>query len=142
MTLRLFGAPFTEGKSYTAPNNKKVIVLMTDGMNNYNGVNNPNMSYYFTYGFAKDGRIGQATSNNTTLTNLLNAKTLQACANAKAAGILIYTIGFGSGANGSASMLSNCASNPGYYYAPQNSSDLTPVFQKIAQSINALRLAE
>ncbi len=135
-------APFTEGKSYTAPNNRKVIVLMTDGQNNYNGVNNPNMSYYFTYGFAKDGRIGQVTNNNSTLTTLMDAKTLQACANAKAQGILIYTIGFGSGANGSASLLQSCASSPSDYYAPQNSSDLIPVFQKIAQSINSLRIAQ
>jgi Flp pilus assembly protein TadG len=136
------GAPFTEGKAYNAPNNRKVIVLMTDGVNNYNGVNNPNMSYYFTYGFAKDGRIGQATSNNTTLTTLLNTKTLQACTNAKAQGILIYTIGFGAGASGSTSLLTSCASDPKYAYFPQNSSDLVPVFQKIAQSINSLRIAE
>ncbi len=135
-------APFTEGKSYTSPNNRKVIVLMTDGENNYNGVNNPNMSYYFTYGFAKDGRIGQTTSNNTTLTSLLDAKTLQACTNAKAMGIMIYTIGFGSGAAASTSLLQNCASDPKYYYAPQNSSDLAPVFQKIAESINSLRISQ
>ncbi len=135
-------APFTEGKSYTAPNNRKIIILMTDGMNNYNGVNNPNMSYYFTYGFAKDGRIGQTTSNNTTLTTLLDAKTLQACTNAKNQGILIYTIGFGSGASGSANLLRGCASDPTDYYTPQNSSDLQPVFQQIAQSINSLRIAQ
>ncbi len=136
------GAPFTEGKSYTAPNNRKVIVLMTDGVNNFNGVNNPNMSYYFTYGFAKDGRIGQTTSNNTTLQNLLDTKTLSACTNAKASGILIYTIGFGSGAAGSAGLLQSCATDASKYYAPLNSSDLVPVFQKIAQSINSLRIAE
>jgi Flp pilus assembly protein TadG len=136
------GAPFTEGKPYGAPNNRKVIVLMTDGVNNYNGVNNPNMSYYFTYGFAKDGRIGQVTSDNTTLTSLLNSKTLQACANAKAQGIMIYTIGFGAGATGSTSLLQSCATDPKYAYFPKNSSDLVPVFQKIAQSINSLRIAE
>ena len=136
------GAPFTEGKAYGAPNNRKVIVLMTDGVNNYNGYANPNMSYYFTYGFAKDGRIGQITNNNTTLTTLLNTKTLQACTNAKAQGITIYTIGFGAGAAGSTSLLQSCASATKYAYFPQNSSDLVPVFQQIAQSINALRISE
>jgi hypothetical protein len=136
------GDPFTQGKPYNAPNNRKVIVLMTDGENNYNAASNPNMSYYFTYGFAKDGRIGQVTNNNNTLTTLLNTKTLQACANAKAQGIMIYTIGFGAGASGSTALLQSCATATKYAYFPQNSSDLVPVFQQIAQSINALRIAE
>ncbi len=136
------GQPFTQGKAYGAPNNRKVIILMTDGMNNYGGSNNMNDSYYFTYGFARNGLLGQATSNNNTLDGLLDAKTQTACTNAKAAGIVIYTIGFGSGANGSAGLLQSCATDPSYYYAPQNSSDLDPVFQQIAQSINNLRLSQ
>ena len=136
------GQPFTQGKAYGAPNNRKIIILMTDGMNNYGGVNNMNDSQYFTYGFARQGLIGQVTNDNDTLDNLLDAKTLQACTNAKAMGIVIYTIGFGSGANGSADLLQGCATQASYYYAPQNSSDLQPVFQQIAQSINNLRISQ
>ena len=136
------GQPFTQGKAYGAPNNRKIIILMTDGMNNYGGVNNMNDSSYFTYGFARQGLIGQVTNDNDTLDNLLDAKTLQACTNAKAMGIVIYTIGFGSGANGSADLLRSCATQASYYYAPQNSSDLQPVFQQIAQSINNLRISQ
>ncbi|HEY5411497.1 MAG TPA: pilus assembly protein [Caulobacteraceae bacterium] len=136
------GQPFTEGKAYGAPNNRKVIILMTDGMNNYGGENNMNDSSYFTYGFARKGLIGQVTNNNNTLDDLLDAKTLTACTNAKAMGIVIYTIGFGSGADGSAGLLKSCASDPSYYYAPENSSDLDPVFQQIAQSINNLRISQ
>ncbi len=136
------GEPFTQGKAYGAPNNRKIIILMTDGMNNFGGVNNMNDSSYFTYGFARQGLIGQVTSDNGALNDLLDAKTLQACANAKAAGVVIYTIGFGSGANGSADLLRSCATQASYYFAPQNSSDLDPVFQLIAQSINNLRISE
>jgi Flp pilus assembly protein TadG len=136
------GQPFTQGKAYAAPNNRKIIILMTDGMNNYGGASNMNDSSYFTYGFARKGLIGQVTSNNDTLDNLLDDKTTTACTNAKNAGIVIYTIGFGSGANGSASLLQGCATQKTYYYAPQNSSDLDPVFQQIAQSINNLRLSQ
>ncbi len=137
------GEPFTQGKAYTAPNNRKIIILMTDGMNNYGGgVNNMNDSSYFTYGFARNGLLGNATNDATTLNGLLDSKTQTACTNAKAKGIVIYTIGFGSGANGSASLLQNCATNSTYYFAPQNSSDLDPVFTTIAQSINNLRIAE
>ena len=136
------GAPFTQGKAYTAPNNRKVIILMTDGVNNLNGANNFNHSDYTSYGFVIKNRVGSNSSDNDTLTTALNTRTLMACTNAKAAGILIYTIGFGSGAAQSASLLQSCASDPKYYYAPQNSSDLVPVFQAIAQSINSLRIAE
>ena len=134
------GAPFTQGKSYTAPNNRKVIILMTDGYNNYGGASNMDDSYYFTYGFARNGVLGTATSNGTTLNSELDAKTLQACTNAKAMGIVIYTIAFGSSAD--SSMLQTCATNSTYAFWPQNSSDLDPVFQKIAQSINNLRLSQ
>ena len=136
------GAPFTQGKSYTAPNNRKVIVLMTDGQNNLNGVSNFDHSDYTSYGYMIKGRVGSTSSNNTTLTAALDARTEIACANAKAQGLLVYTIGFGAGAAGSTSLLTDCASDPKYAYFPQNSSDLAPVFQKIAQSINSLRIAE
>ncbi len=136
------GAPFTQGKTYTAPNNRKVIVLMTDGVNNLNGVSNFDHSDYTSYGYMIKGRVGSTSSNNTTLTSALDARTATACANAKAQGILIYTIGFGAGAAGSTSLLQGCATDPKYAYFPQNSSDLSPVFAKIAQSINSLRIAE
>ncbi|MGZ8406757.1 MAG: pilus assembly protein TadG-related protein, partial [Caulobacteraceae bacterium] len=48
--------PFTQGKAYGAPNNRKVIILMTDGQNNYSGASNYNLSQYFSYGFARFGR--------------------------------------------------------------------------------------
>ena len=136
------GSPFTQGKAYTAPNNRKVIILMTDGMNNYGATNNMNDSSYFSFGFARNNLIGQATTNGSAQNALLDAKTLTACTNAKAAGLVIYTIGFGSDADGSATLLQSCASQPSYYFAPQNSSDLDPVFQQIAQSINNLRLSQ
>ena len=136
------GAPFTQGKSYTAPNNRKVIVLMTDGVNNLNGVSNFDHSDYTSYGYMIKGRVGSTSSNNNTLTTALDTRTSLACDNAKAQGILIYTIGFGAGATGSTNLLTDCASDPKYAYFPQNSSDLSPVFKKIAQSINSLRIAE
>jgi hypothetical protein len=136
--------PFTQGKAYTAANNRKVIILMTDGQNNYGGgmETNQNLSRFFTYGYAKDGHIGVTTSDNATLNAKLDAKTLTACSNAKAKGILIYTIGFGAGATASQTLLKSCASDPSYFYQPATSADLKPVFLAIAQSINRLRISE
>lgn len=138
-------APFTEGKGYNAANNRKVLILMTDGQNNYGGWDsnqNFNYSKYFTYGYAKDGHIGQTTYSNSTLNSLLDTKTLAACTNAKNKGLVIYTIGFGSGATASQNLLRSCASSPSFFYQPVNSSDLQPVFLAIAESINRLRLAQ
>lgn len=136
--------PFTQGKAYTAGNNRKVIILMTDGQNNFGGTGTGNFNYsqFFTYGYAYHGHINQVSADNDTLNDLLDAKTLTACTNAKAKGIVIYTIGFGSGAAASQSLLKSCASDPSYFYQPQNSSDLQPVFLAIAESINRLRIAE
>ena len=136
------GPPFTEGKSYTAPNNRKVIILMTDGQNNLQGISTFNHSDYTSYGYVIKGRVGTTSSNNTTLSTALDTRTALACANAKAQGILVYTIAFGSGASVSTPLLRGCATSPNYFYNPQNSSDLVPVFQQIAQSINSLRIAE
>ncbi len=113
---------------------------MTDGYNNYGGVNNMNDSTYFSYGFARNGLLGNATSDNDTLDSLLDTKTLQACTNAKAQGIIIYSIAFGNSAD--TSLIQSCASKPEYFYFPQNASDLDPVFQQIAQSLTSLRISQ
>ena len=91
---------------------------MTDGQNSVTGLNNFDMSDHSAAGYAAKGRLGQATSNNSTLTSLLDDRTLIACTNAKAAGILVYTIAFGSGADVSQGLLKSCASNPKYFFAP------------------------
>ena len=134
--------PFNQGKAYNAPNNRKIIILMTDGQNNYSGRGNMNMSEFFAYGFSKHQRAGAATSDNNKLTTYLDARTQQACAAAKAKGIIVYSIAFGADAAASQNLLKGCASDPKYYFAPQSSADLKPVFIKIAESINALRIAQ
>jgi Flp pilus assembly protein TadG len=134
------GAPFTEGAPYGTKNLNKVVILMSDGENNYPGINNMNHSYYFSYGYSGDGRIGSTSSNTSTLIAALDVRTKLACDNAKAAGIIIYTVALGTGAN--TSLLGYCASKPTYAYAPVNGSDLTSTFQTIAASINKLRIAQ
>ncbi len=136
------GAPFGGGRPYNTPNNRKVIVLMTDGQNNFGTVNNADMSRYSSFGYAVRGRIAPPTTDNNALDAAMDGRTQKACANAKAQGLIIYTIAFGADAAGSKSLLQGCASDPTYFYAPQNSSDLKPVFLKIAESIKALRIAQ
>ncbi len=139
-------APFTEGKSYTAPNNRKIVVLMTDGENHPATVSdsrNINKSEYSAFGYTKWGYLVNSNDFDT-IKDAMDARMLVGCNNMKAKGMLIYSIALGSPSDvaGSADLLKQCASDPSYYYAPQNSSDLKPVFLKIAQSINSLRIAQ
>ena len=133
-------APFTEGAAYGTANLNKVIILMSDGQNNYPGANNVNSSTYFSYGYSAKGRIGSTSSNTNTLISKLDDRTKLACDNAKAAGITVYTVALGVGAD--TALLAYCASQPGYAYAPVNGSDLTSTFEAIAASINKLRIAQ
>jgi Flp pilus assembly protein TadG len=135
--------PFTEGKAYGKPNNRKIVILMTDGENFIGSLPNFNSSYYTAFGYASQKRIGNpVSSSEATNRARVDAKTLTACGNVKAKDIVIYTIAFGSDAKGSAPMLKACATDPTYFYAPQNSNELKPVFLKIADSINRLRIAQ
>ncbi len=139
-------APFTEGKTYTAPNNRKVVVLMTDGENHPATVSdslNINKSEYSAFGYSKWGYLVNSNDFNT-IKGAMDDRMLVGCENMKAKGMLIYTIAFGSDTDvaGSAGLLKQCASDPSYYYAPKTSNDLKPVFLKIAQSINSLRIAQ
>jgi Flp pilus assembly protein TadG len=140
--------PFTEGKAYNAPNNRKVIVLMTDGENFLSaGGNSLNLTVYSSFGYSSNygaERLGTPTSSESTNTSRIDEKTATACANAKAKGIIIYTIAFDLDSTKARTLLSGCATEPKapYFNAPNTSAELTPVFLQIAESINALRIAE
>lgn len=134
--------PFPEGKAYDAPNNRKVIVLMTDGQNFIGGQGNRNLSNYHSYGYMAQKRLNNpGTSSESANRAKMDERTLAACTKAKAQKIVIYTIGFGTGAKGSANMLRACATSPEYFYTPVTAAELTPVFRAIAQSITGLRIS-
>lgn len=103
--------PLAEGKAANTPRLTKYMIVLTDGDNTEN----------------------RFTNNGTTI----DGRTSQACTNAKAAGIQIYTIRV---INGDANLLRNCASSPSMYYDVQSASQLSPVFKKIASEIASVRL--
>lgn len=106
-------APLTEAKPATEPRLKKYMILLTDGDNTQN----------------------RFTSNG----NDIDARTRLACANAKAAGINLYTIRV---IDGDEALLKGCASDPSMYYNVQNASQLDPIFKAIASEISAVRLTQ
>jgi Flp pilus assembly protein TadG len=138
--------PFTEGSPYSALTSK-VMIIMTDGENTaYQDGNMNNTTFYSSYGFPWNGRMGTATSTDAQLQTEMNARTLATCANAKAAGITVYTVGLAvdqsSDPATNTKMLQDCSSGSGYYFFPASSSDLTSVFTNIAKQLSALRIAQ
>ena len=108
--------------AYNDPNVSKNIVIMTDGLFN---------TSYLT-GLAAGSPA--ATQESYSEFN-------QLCANMKARGINIYTIGFGLDDPAAAIELQNCASAPGNFFAAVNGTQLQAAFQAIADKLNNLRVS-
>ena len=143
-------------KAYNIATNTKVIVLMTDGFNHW--VSNPYSPYqsiYSSLGMYVNNRISSFASNymganSSGPTNSANyraqmdAALLDACTNAKAAGVHIFTVGFSTSTDPidaqGLSLLSSCASDPTASYTAQDQTSLYNAFQTIANSIKRLRL--
>lgn len=161
--------PFTQGAAYGGATSK-VMIVMTDGENTaYNlsgycddGLRTLNGSCYNSaYGFPYNGsnntsgsssgvnvaRMGPLATSNANLVTEMNSRTSQTCANAKAAGITLYTIGLATDKVVQSTpavvqaMLRDCATATDKAHFPSSSSQLKTVFAAIANDLSALRLA-
>lgn len=97
--------------SSTAANVKRYMIVLTDGVNTQN----------------------RWTRNSAEIDNRLT----QACANAKANDITLYTVRV---INGNAAVLQACASSPDKYFDVQNASELSGVFGELAAKIKKVRI--
>lgn len=153
---------FAQGVPYGDTATRKVIILMTDGFNSWDTMigTNINGSFYGAMGYltngngtkaagtpALAGRLVAGTASPTTdakARQALDALTREACINAKARNITVFTIGFNvpndpidqAGIN----LLRDCASTPGQAYVANSSEALIAAFDGIAQSIGKLRI--
>lgn len=141
-------APFADGAAYGTPKTQKIIVLLTDGDNTNDENSNPNDSIYTGYGYMWQKRLKNSsnvaldeTSSSTTRRDAIDSRQAKACANAKAAGVLIYSIGVGVSAH-SKSILQTCATTTDMYYDVTDVTQLTSVFNTIAGAIQNLRIAK
>jgi hypothetical protein len=133
--------PFTEGKPYDAEKWVKAIVLLTDGENFVDGGNgNHNGSSYNAFGYAQEGHLGSTSGSNAEST--LNTKLGTVCSGVKAQNILIFTIGFQITDTTTQNLLKNCATKPDMYYNSPSNSQLSSIFQDIAQGLGELRIAQ
>lgn len=139
--------PFADGATYGTQNLTKIIVLLTDGDNTNDEVSNPQNSIYTGVGYAWQARLLSAsnvalteTSTGTQRRDALDDREAKLCANIKARGIIIYSIGVGVSSH-SQSILQACASSPDKYYNVTDAADLSSTFNAIAGSIQNLRIS-
>jgi Flp pilus assembly protein TadG len=98
---------------------QKVVILMTDGMNDNGG------------GAKISGYQGQSLPSNANL----DTKTLDICTQLKNNGVIIYTIGFGSGSQVNTSLLTSCATSASYFFLAPTNAELATAFQQIGNSL-------
>jgi Flp pilus assembly protein TadG len=125
--------PFTEGAQYD-PNNmnpRKVIVLMTDGVN----------TLRFNAGDGK--HVGMSTNVTTAATQLtqVNKETVDICTYIKSHNIEVFTVAFMVNNAASRKMLTDCATDPSHFYEASDGSKLVAAFQGIGESLQQVRLA-
>lgn len=133
--------PFTEGKPGHSAGVRKILVLLTDGTNNLGQISNTLGSSYTSMGYLADGRLGVSSGAASQITDLMNAKTLQACEGAKADGVEIYTIRLEEPNVVTGNMLRDCATDVDHYFDVPNRALLDDAFAKIKDRIALIRLA-
>lgn len=134
-------APFTEGRSYSDDDNRKVMIIMSDGANTHYGTSNQNLTRFSAFGFAKNGRLRSPTNSSSRLADAMNEKTAVACSNAKAAGVIVYTVAFDISDRDTLDLLEGCATNSARAFTINNGNALLAVFEAIADDINKLRIS-
>ncbi len=146
-------APFADGRAYDTssnPANRKVIVLMTDGYNNWSSVSNTwggsmyEAPGYFTLANGRMPATNQNISNLTQSRAALDELTLEACTNAKANGIVVYTIGFSISTDPidqqGQNLLASCATDANHAFVANDANSLVNAFNQIGAGIGKLRI--
>ncbi len=165
-------APFDQGRSETDIGNDKVMIVLTDGANTYlpfsyddSSLAN-NRSHYASYGYTGKGydgssvtRLFQGTTSavgnydysSSNYTDALDEHMDAVCDNAKADGIIIFSVALDLGKNSAAAKaIKRCASdsllakdengNPEKLYFNTSGNDLMGVFEEIADELSNLRI--
>ena len=152
--------PFTKGRDASVSDNKKIMIVMTDGENTAypitgNDYSKINKAHYNTWGHSENMRIfegvgglfGPDPDDQGDLQAAMNSHLAETCENAKAAGISIYTIAFDVN-DGSPvkDLLQACASEDAggskQYFDAEDNADLVATFQTIAEQLADLSIVK
>lgn len=135
--------PATHPLDYGTPLMEKVVVILTDGNNQFY---DHDKAHAPLSDFTAYGRVEELAVSLNQGRQRLDARMARTCAAMKAAGITIYTITFGSGGGGpdktAQTLFRNCASKPSLYYHAPSNADLAGVFKAIGGELANLRIVE
>ncbi|MHA6641688.1 TadE/TadG family type IV pilus assembly protein [Mesorhizobium sp. A623] len=132
--------PYSEGLAYDSANAKprKVIVLMTDGLN----TRRVNLTGTLNMDYLNGGALlGDTNSANANQRLAANADTTTLCTYAKSKAIEIFSIAFMVDDGPAKTMLQGCATDAEHYFDASDSAKLLASFEKIARSLTQVRLA-
>jgi Flp pilus assembly protein TadG len=128
---------------YEEPKMQKVVIVLTDGQNQfYRGNGAPRGSDKTAYGRLDD--FAAANGQNWNLgdaRNELDDRMRETCRNMKAEGITIYSITFGSPDADARALFQECASSAAHYFNSPDNATLASAFQTIGQQLSKLRIA-
>jgi hypothetical protein len=141
--------PFQDGLPYGSPDNKKILILLTDGNNNWAQISNDDLSLYSPMSYYWNNRIASGITTLTTANNTLNQKTKDVCANAKNKGVVIYTVGLMVGSQTLpadwADVINSCASTVDgklQAYIAKDGDQLVQTFKNIGRDLSKLRISQ
>jgi len=132
---------------YTEPFMDKVVVIMTDGQNQFfdftghspNNGNGPDGSDYTAYG--RLGEFGFSTLDAARAE--IDDRFARTCEAMKAEGIIIYAITFGSTPNtDTQNLFRNCASKSSFFFHAPSNAILEDVFTTIGRQLSNLRISQ
>ena len=161
--------PFTEGAEYDDLEWKKVMIVLTDGINQYvsqdstcrqyeNYIDEERQSTHSVEAWRSDNNpegdglnssytgYGYAfegrlgTQYRSSAENALDDRVEEVCENIKDAGVILYTITFQLNDSSAQSMYRTCATDETKYFNSPSNEDLAAAFKAIAKDLSNLRL--
>ncbi len=122
------GAPFTDGVAFgslpATTNHQKFLLVLTDGDN------------------TRAPKLPGSSSHNKNDQSLADANTRAACQEARDAGVVVYSIVFGTSVSATGqAVMTDCAGDPKRYYTAANAAALQSAFTEILSQLVTLRLS-
>ena len=142
--------PFADGRAYNADDNTKILVLLTDGNNNWLQLTNPNRSLHAAQAYYVNQQLGSTQNMTVAQANThLDNTTKTVCTNAKAKGVTIYAVVFSLEGTPIPTawkdLVTACASvenGEAQAFFAEGASQLKEVFQVIAGRISKLYISQ
>jgi Flp pilus assembly protein TadG len=138
------GGPFTGASAYDDPKHSKIVVLMSDGRNQFTaagGAHGANMTAYEGLGYVWQERIPGLIDGDQLNSAALNARMALVCSHMKEKRIEIYTVAVEGRDVYDTGPLKDCATDADHFYDVSNGAGLNAAFQAIAGQIANMHLA-